>query len=392
MKRTRRPEAPTEAASREGRCAAKVIGVLAAALVFGGAFAMSEAAPVQAYAVDASTTVMVVTDPEASRAPNITFISGDLAGSVDDVRSQEIRVDVEGGGSLTYAWDRTVDGEPDSSFADPGANTCSLADIVRNGDYRYTVTVTDESGRAATAAVRVLVSGDYERTPLMDAATGLIVSCSHHKDAQLVVSLLDVDECEHGLLRAAAGGRDLACAYRLAIDGVPPAAQAVIGELQVSVPFGTATRTMTLRAASPEVQEVLFLIEGGNSAGVLEGRKANGRVAFSAPALGAFGIAVEGQGDSDQEGNTPGGDGNEGEGDGPETPGAGGGMEGGSDASGPDDGNASEKATLRSLHGSESLASTKDATGIVGAASFALLFAAVAALVFARRERLSGEG
>lgn len=393
MKITQRSGVPTESARGEGCATAKVAVILWMTLALAGTCSLPWTAADRAYALDASTTVMVVTDPDETHAPSISFVSSDLAGSVDEVRAQEIRVSAEGDAPLAYTWTRSVDGMPDPSFTNPGTSACSLADIVKNGDYRYTVTVADESGRSASATVRVLVSGGYERTPLVDAATGVMVSCSHYKGARLVVSLLGVGEREHGLLLAAAGGRELAYAYRLALDGVPSGVQAAVGQVDVSVPYGSEVQTFSLRAAPSEAQEVLFLPEGAGSVSVIEGFKANGRVAFEAPTLGSFGIQAEKQSDQPEgdktEGDQPGGD----------QPGGGGSSEGGGDNAGGgsdaagmagtgDDGAGSAgKVSILPTTDSALLASTGESGGVVTAAFavLALVVGAIACFAGARR-------
>ncbi len=253
----------------------------------------------RAQALEASTTVLVSVDGSL----RIVSAPSDTAGSVDEVRQLSLHVEAVGEGDLSYSWSRTRDAVPDDSFVDPAASDCPLSDIASNGEYCYTVRVSDESGSTVSAEARVVVSGDYVRTPLADAATGAMVSCSHHKDARLSVTALPADAHDYGLLAAAAGGRTLACAYRLELVGAPAGAEAAVGRVQVSLPFGAQVRTFSLRSDPFELQEVLFLAEGSSTVQRIEGRRGAGRVAFEAPSLGSLALTGEGSANPGDDGN-----------------------------------------------------------------------------------------
>lgn len=120
-----------------------------ACLVGGAAPAFAEAADLVA-----TTNVGVIT---RDAKLEITGISEDVAGSVDEVRALTLVVQAVGQGALACQWSRTANGAVDPTFASEGF-TCALADAQANTRYTYTASVSDETGATASAQVQVQVS------------------------------------------------------------------------------------------------------------------------------------------------------------------------------------------------------------------------------------------
>ncbi|MBX9035313.1 hypothetical protein [Gordonibacter massiliensis (ex Traore et al. 2017)] len=299
------------------------------------ALAVSLAAPaapaLASDSLEASTAVSV------EAAALTATPSPDVSCALSEVASHAVSVTVgNAAGAPAVSWSRTRGGAHDPSFSSEGG-TCPLADIDAAGSYVYTARVVDGWGREASASVAVEVrddgasdpEADYVRASVADAATGVRVSGSIHKSASLVVVPAGRGDAAYRRLAEAAGGRGVAAAWTVSLEGAPRGSSAFRGVLTVELPdvrgaraasaarssveaargiagasaagpapFGFAALPGSsdggVRAVAPLASEgsadVLLLPEGGEGAVFMTGSAGADAVAVCTGSLGAFAL------------------------------------------------------------------------------------------------------
>ena len=303
-------------------------GIAAAALA--ASLAMPAATALASDSLDASTAVSV------EAAALTATPSADVSCTLAEAASRTVSVTVDNAaGTPAVSWSRTRDDAADPAFSAEG-EACPLTGIDAVGSYAYTARVVDAWGREAFASVVVEVRGDapdpgadYVRASVADAATGVRVSGSIHKSASLVVVPAAQGDAVYRRLVKAAGGRGVAAAWTVSLEGAPQGFSAFRGVLTVELPdmrgvraasvaqssveaargitgasavepapFGFAafpgSNDEAARAVAPLTSEdsadVLLLPEGGGEALLMTGSTGAGAVTVRTGSLGAFAL------------------------------------------------------------------------------------------------------
>lgn len=121
---------------------------------------------------------------------SVSVMSGEIRilGQTEDFvmgvgESQEMKVAVEAIGPISYQW--SVNGTEIPGAAD----SAYMIENAVEGEYVYSLKITDGYGQAKTAEIRVLVSDDYAYRTLTDQ--DIKVSGYIHKNARLIITPLD---------------------------------------------------------------------------------------------------------------------------------------------------------------------------------------------------------